>query len=196
MRNSRATEPVTKSCEYCGSTMQTTAYRISRGMGKFCGRECFDKSKIGKPSAKDGGISAQCKQCGVIFKTQKARIAAGRGKFCSKNCADVHRVGKYTPWNKGRPWPEMAQENNPSWKGGTATEYELIKGGFEYKLWRKSVLERDSYTCQSCGSKQSLHAHHILKFSDFPHKRVDISNGITLCKPCHWKAHGKKENKK
>lgn len=192
-RSRKWTPRVHKACPCCGEFFITTTYRISRGMGKYCSWACSNSAKTGRPNTKPGGVTVICQQCGTGFKSIQSRIKNGRGKFCSKACEGEYRSKHYTPWNKGRKWPGMTGENNPAWKGGTATEYELIKGGTEYKLWRKAVVTRDSYTCQGCGSKKNLHAHHILKFSDFPHKRVDISNGVTLCKTCHWKVHSKKE---
>lgn len=60
----------------------------------------------------------------------------------------------------------------------------------EYKKWRKSVFERDDYTCQICGKKGcELNAHHIKSFSRYPNFRYDVSNGITLCKKCHKEVH-------
>lgn len=58
--------------------------------------------------------------------------------------------------------------------------------GIEYTLWRKAVFERDEYLCRGCGQKGGkLVAHHILSWTDFPHKRFDITNGLTLCVKCH-----------
>jgi len=53
--------------------------------------------------------------------------------------------------------------------------------------FRAKVLWRDKYTCQRCGAKEELNAHHILR-------RVDggtdtPQNGITLCKECHDSLH-------
>lgn len=196
--NARWTPKVYKKCDQCDGNMVTTAYRLSKGMGKYCSKECFNLSKVGQPSKKRNGETRNCLQCDKEFYAPERKTKEGNGKYCSRECHSLSRVGK-DPWNKGKVCPNIAGENNPAWKGGTASEYELIKGSREYKLWRKSVYERDFYTCQSCGAKPDrktglkIHAHHILSFAEFPHKRTDISNGVTLCEPCHWKAHGRKE---
>ncbi len=56
--------------------------------------------------------------------------------------------------------------------------------------WRKSVLERDDYTCQDCGRKDSLHAHHIKPKWEYPKLCYKVSNGRTLCEDCHDSVHG------
>ena len=60
----------------------------------------------------------------------------------------------------------------------------------EYKQWRKSVFERDNYTCQACGEKGGrLQAHHIKQWALYPKERYNVANGVTLCKKCHKKVH-------
>lgn len=61
-----------------------------------------------------------------------------------------------------------------------------------YELWRKTIFERDKYTCQSCGAKGQIEAHHIKEWAKYPMLRYDLDNGITLCKNCHKKTHGKR----
>lgn len=74
------------------------------------------------------------------------------------------------------------------WKGGITPINLLIRSSVEYRMWRKSVFERDNYTCQGCGKKGGyLHADHIKQFAYYPKLRFDINNGRTLCKPCHKK---------
>lgn len=80
----------------------------------------------------------------------------------------------------------MRGANSPSWKGGITPENTRIRMSAEYKAWRKAVFERDNYTCQHCGNRGGkLNADHIKRFSEFPHLRLDLSNGRTLCEPCH-----------
>lgn len=55
--------------------------------------------------------------------------------------------------------------------------------------WVKYVKERDKYTCQRCNSRDNLEAHHISHWSDDPINRVNVDNGITLCKKCHSEEH-------
>ena len=99
----------------------------------------------------------------------------------------------HATWNKGLRGVQ-AKENHPNWKGGICSEMYLLRRSYEYGIWRNSVFERDNYVCQACGKRgDELNAHHILSFRDFPHKRFDISNGITLCKKCHRKLHKKGE---
>lgn len=76
----------------------------------------------------------------------------------------------------------------PVWKGGLTPLNMKIRNSVEYKLWRKSVYERDNYTCIWCsqiGGK--LNADHIKPFSLFPELRFAIDNGRTLCLDCHKK---------
>jgi 5-methylcytosine-specific restriction endonuclease McrA len=52
--------------------------------------------------------------------------------------------------------------------------------------WRKAVMSRDGFTCRRCGAKGCrLEAHHIKPYADFPSLRYVLSNGLTLCVPCH-----------
>lgn len=76
---------------------------------------------------------------------------------------------------------------HPRWKGGITPENHRIRNSEEYKNWRKAVFVRDGYRCQECGSGSPLNAHHLRPFAYFPELRFEISNGQTLCIPCHEK---------
>lgn len=89
----------------------------------------------------------------------------------------------------------FAKENSNNWKGGVTSEQILARNSLESKQWRLAVFARDGHQCQECGAKCGngkgvhLHAHHIKSFAHHPELRFDISNGVTLCKECHYKAH-------
>lgn len=84
------------------------------------------------------------------------------------------------------------RERHWNWKGGITNERHRIRESALYKKWRVQVFERDKYICQSCGKiGGKLNAHHIKPFSVYPELRLDIDNGITLCKECHIELHKK-----
>ena len=78
------------------------------------------------------------------------------------------------------------------WQGKTApwemsnSDYRRTK---EYRIWRESVLKRDQFKCQHCGSEQDLQAHHIKPFATYKKLRFKTSNGLTLCESCHRGEH-------
>ena len=52
--------------------------------------------------------------------------------------------------------------------------------------WRKTVLERDNYTCQDCGVRGgSLQVDHIKSYALYPDLRWLLTNGRALCISCH-----------
>ena len=96
------------------------------------------------------------------------------------------------PWNKGKKCPQLSGQKCHLWKGGISlknrTERRNIMSSLEYKLWRKSVFERDNFTCVFCGQVSGdIEADHIKSFSSHPELRFAIDNGRTLCHSCHKK---------
>ncbi len=103
-----------------------------------------------------------------------------KSTFCSISCRasykEVHEKGS----------------NNPNWKGGVKPKNQIERMSKKYKTWRSSVYIRDNYTCVDCGQiGGKLHAHHIKAFSTHKELRFDVSNGKTVCIPCHNKYHPK-----
>lgn len=93
-------------------------------------------------------------------------------------------------WNKWIPNYDMRWDKSPNWKWWVTPENKSIRNSMNFKLWRKSVFERDNFTCQKCWNHWSyLHPHHINNFSDFIELRFAIDNWITLCKICHLRFH-------
>lgn len=96
-----------------------------------------------------------------------------------------HRA-KLSAAKLGRPAPHKAGANCPFWKGGITPVHLALRTSREYINWRRKVFERDNYTCVQCGQRGGrLQADHIKPFARYPELRFDVSNGRTLCRPCH-----------
>lgn len=140
---------------------------------------------------------------GVYVRTEKmkkARYWLGRVKSAEHNrkiSETMKKKGLRPPSPKGRKlsdeWKmrmsiKMRGANGSNWQGGKTEKNLLIRNGAEYKIWRKSVFERDDYTCVLCKQRGGrLNADHIKPFSIFIELRFDINNGRTLCVDCHKK---------
>lgn len=162
---------VIRICPVCGTQFQTTRNRIKFGRGIHCSRKCqyiSNGEKLRKPC-----LTLVCKGCGKEFGRLPSELKNknGGGQYCSTECAYQNKkVGK-----------EAA-----NWQGGKVEGNEKIRKSLEYKEWRQGVFERDNYTCRACGERGGkIHAHHIKSFAEHPELRLDIDNGVTLCKSCH-----------
>ena len=79
-----------------------------------------------------------------------------------------------------------------NWQGGITPIKKGIRRTFmqtiEYKLWKRTVLERDK-KCIQCGSETNLHVDHIKPYKLYPELRLSLDNGRVLCKDCHYKTN-------
>ena len=151
---------VNRNCEICSCEFLAWPSVVGRGGGRFCSRRCWGTYKT------TIGVEVRsCRQCGDSFGVSGSQKTNGFGFFCSMRCFGLSRRG-----------PNYGEEAR------------LIRDSREYKEWRSAVYKRDNYTCQSCGDLGvKLHADHIKPFAYFPELRFDLSNGRTLCVPCHTK---------
>lgn len=193
-------KPATEAtCGECGCKIEVTCNklrcRLKKGGVTYCSPEC---RKVGKARKISKSLMGH-KYHPVTEAGQARRSAANRGRI---------------PWNKGKKHSEATKEkqrigwlnsessrahlrriqtqysgaNSPHWKGGVTPKHRALRSSLEAKLWRKTVMERDNYTCQMCGKRGgNLHADHIKPFAAFPDLRFDPENGRTLCVACHRK---------
>lgn len=130
--------------------------------------------------------------------SEATRLKIGRTKKLQHVTAwNKGTKGIMVAWNKGMECVWISKRNHVAnrlrkgekhwnWKGGIGKERHRLMGQIEYKKWRSSVFQRDAWTCQMCQAKGGyLEAHHIKSWSKFPDLRYEVSNGKTLCLPCH-----------
>ena len=127
--------------------------------GNYCSFECWKKSAMGE--------EVPCTACGKLHYRKKSKLVDnGNGYFCSHDC-----------------WNQWYGRHRKSYKRNRAKQLA------EFKRFKLAVLERDSLTCQHCGSRDNLNVHHIIPWAADEALRCEVTNGITLCKRCHNKEH-------
>ena len=175
---------MTTPCKFCGRLVVKRKYCsiICRDMGRW---GAYKKKKYFCPICKTKEIARKIKHCKpcrwLKNKIQSTCAACGIDIFsfpgrprrvCSKRCLYRSYVGS----------------GNPHWMGGITKPNKKIRASREYADWRKSVFERDNFTCGFCGKRgRQLHADHIKQFAIFHDLRFSVPNGRTLCVPCHKK---------
>ena len=86
-----------------------------------------------------------------------------------------------------------SRENNSRWNPNkTQEEREMGRNYPEYTEFIRKVIARDNYTCQCCGNKNTKHdveVHHLDGYDWCKEKRIDETNGVTLCETCHKNFH-------
>lgn len=150
-----------------------------KGRGKnFCSRDCYNHGSTRKIFQK-GNIP--------FFKGKKR---PPRSEEWKKKLSESHKGQK--SWNKGQKYPQITGDKHPNWKGGITPLQTQVRMSSQYKLWKKSVFERDDFTCQKTGKRGGdLVAHHINNFAEYPELRFAIDNGITLSDKAHREFHKK-----
>lgn len=147
-----------------------------------------------------------------VSQANKGRIVWNKGKkgvqvAWNKNTTGIMKPNK-TSFKKG----EFLGSKHPMWKGGITSINKMIRSRKnEYSTqWRDAIFARDNYTCQLCGKSNCyVEAHHIKPVFKIIKKYElktlgealrcselwSLTNGITLCKKCHRKAHSKELRK-
>lgn len=194
-----AMDRATGVCETCGNEYKT--YPSWSKVRRTCSRKCMGVLK----SVENSGSNHP--MFGKHHSEKTKALLSIQSKGLSKNIgADNPMYGKKSwnsgkktgivpktafkrgqaSWNKGKEYKAIKGSNHYNWKGGVTSLNEKIRKSLEYREWRKAVFERDNYTCQNCGKRGGwLEADHIKQFAYYPNLRFAISNGRTLCKPCH-----------
>ncbi len=150
---------------YCGVAFYKRPSNIKEV--NFCSKQCSN-------SRAQKLLTLACKICGHEYRAYESHIKARGSSYCSRKCMGTG----ITKFRSG--------ENNHMWRGGKSPVNRRIRASKQYADWRKMVFERDNFTCQFCGQHGGyLEPDHIKPFAYFPELRFELSNGRTLCRPCH-----------
>jgi hypothetical protein len=228
---SRKRNRVQLNCFSCSKPFEIIKARVKVNRKNFCSVLCRNKQcglerRLYKYPKKVG----ECFYCKKDIIAKNASFDKPNRKFCSKTCKIIwanknipysaarrKKIGDrsrilFQGMNRTKEHIEKQRhtimgKGHWNWQGGKTGLIRLIRNLFEMKSWRKSVFERDNYTCVWCGAKNGngkaviLNADHIKQFSilikenniDSIEKALNckelwnINNGRTLCLDCHKK---------
>ena len=183
----------TRICPGCKKIEQDSSRNL---VNIFCSRGCWIKNSAGQ-HFKTGKI-LQCDNCTKDFYARGSFLLRGI-KYCSQACYQNTRAKQKSvcptcliefEHNRGIIFCSHSCSKtgnlNPNWKGGVSVR---LTNSVTYQEWRTAVFKRDRFCCKKCGEGGRLHAHHKYNYSDFPHLRFEVSNGVALCVPCHRRFH-------
>ena len=79
------------------------------------------------------------------------------------------------------------RKTKPRKRGSTRRKSKVRKtllDSTKLRDWSLAIRARDR-KCKSCGTKNNLHAHHIVSKYYNPHLAYNLNNGVALCEECH-----------
>jgi len=180
----------------CGVKRDVLTSNLSGGLSTNCG--CYQREMNSKRRKGIKGKFHHTEEAKRLMSiTRKGKYAGKDSPFYGRTLSEEikekiskalkdrysvekhHNIGK---WGK----------DNPNWNSNLTNEDRQHTRTYpEYKDWRDSIFERDSYTCQVCNNRRggNLAAHHIESYNSNKELRTTLSNGITLCKKCHMNFH-------
>ena len=158
-------------CKWCKKEFED--WKCRKDWRKTCSRSCQIKlANTGRKNSKLWGDfdlykkhyldGKTFKEIGEEFKIDKTTLQ----RIFQKAGIQVRRVGM------------RGGEKHYYWLGGKS--FEPYSTDWTETL-RRSIRERDKYTCQLCGKENSIHCHHI----DYDKKNCNPNNLIILCRKCH-----------
>lgn len=130
-----------------------------------------------------------CKQCAIAaghFNTSPKGRQITWGDKISKakkgvKLSDKHKIAlSISHYNcDEKDWPGFYSKG----------EIQKIRDSVEYIDFRKSIMQRDNFTCQVTGMKGKLEIHHLDGMDNNLEKSMDPANVVTLHKSVHKTFH-------
>lgn len=175
-------------CPMCGDERVLRYYKVKEIGHTYCKscakrkRSCDDMlgKKFGRLTVtsyadkhfESGGTLMNCVcDCGKKVSVSASHLKDGHTSSCG--CFRIEN---------------LLGDKNPTYNPNL-TEQERNSFRTRVQTWAKRVKERDGFTCQVCGSNSKLIAHHLNSYASDKDKRIDIDNGVTMCRDCHTDFH-------
>lgn len=181
-----------KYCAMCGLELPLEDFSLRYILGKYRPHSYCKTCDREKDSNKYKHV---CEKCGKEYRSGRKN-----GKLCSdcyhsivgkqgaKHLIKYMKIPEHNPWYGKQRFGKDNPNYNPDKTDEEREKGRNIEG---YTIWVDSVYKRDNYTCQCCGDNKggNLVAHHKDGYHWCKERRLDISNGVTLCNKYHKQFH-------
>jgi len=198
-------------CDKCGKKYDTLFKSARKNLErngihicKECHNQCWDEQR--KKEHSDRVKNSELYQAA---RQEMDNSGPANGMYGKQHSQDSKE--KMSRSRTGKTGP-----NATAWKGGTQSITRRVKGILHTRFgWYARVYQRDKWTCQKCGDKNKIDAHHIRPIVSLikelladrtfvsdeekiewlvqqPEIKDDLlTNGVTLCRGCHISEHRK-----
>ena len=187
-------------CCICGKPLYRRPFELAKVRHVACmAHRGLAQAQSGLTEAQRAGLAlgptpGTNHRTGYVHREESKRKSSDAHKaWCAANPDKVKARGEKT---RG--------ENHYKWNGGTSRLNAAIRRLTENRKWMEAVKERDG-KCIVCSSVDNLESHHITPLADLvqAHGIInrdqardcsalwDLGNGMTVCRPCHYKIHGR-----
>ncbi len=143
-----------------------------------------EETKIKMSEARKGKYhSEKTKQ--KMSETRKGRKRKPRSEEWKRKISEANKGKHHSEETKRKISEAHKGEKSYLWQGGVSFEPYTLDWT---KTLKRSIRERDHYTCQLCGVLQedvAFNVHHI----DYDKKNCNPDNLTTLCNSCHTKTN-------
>lgn len=147
-------------------------------------REYVDLGRSAGDIAKDAGTT----DAAIICWLKKHKIPR-------RSVAQARALKKWGVSGEANPMHGKTGALNPRYVDGSSPERQRMYAQGDGKAFVRAVLSRDGYRCRRCGAPKgkpkSLHVHHVAPWAGNRALRLDPSNAVTLCRPCHSWVHSR-----
>lgn len=171
-------------CKDCGTIRRQRSDTVKKYPAGLC-RSCATSRQVSRPDIMPQRIARRLQTIADWSDEKKAAYA----EHARQQVIQQGGVPNAKPFvREGKEGRRMAGETHYAWKGGVTPENQRERSSGKYAEWRTAILRRDNFTCQLCGIRGGrLQADHILSWATHKELRFELSNGRTLCVPCHKK---------
>lgn len=177
----------------CQNTSQALKAKKERMMGdKNPSKRPEIRKKMSKPRYMNDSIKRKEFTDGLSNRMKETHYEAGSDSALKQG---ISISGENNPMKRYENCVALSCSNRgipiEEFEGFECNEVDEFYNSQKYQDWRGQVFYRDNYKCQECGSVVDIQSHHILPRRDWSDIRfsLNIKNGITLCKNCHYKTY-------